>query len=596
MLELLNRARANPPAEGDRLFTYGAPQSVLGDGAEPWTRASTRTILQRSLARAPLAFNGPLLALVRQRGVDMVSLDYYSHLDPRYGNNPALNVLVAQQRPLHPELSDGNSGEDIDRGDASALENHIAFTIDYGNAISIYGGGHYGTRMTPAPLTANDPQPTREYAASLFCGPWQPGRQFEPYRFVESVWIYDYFGQTPAITARYNRAIICGVVYSDSDGDGFYSPGEGVGGVIIRPNAGTYYAVSSKSGAYAIPLEALPATSTVQLTFTGGPMGSRIETRTITLDLSQYYTDPLTGLVQGPAIPNVKVDLVLPAAERPAASILKNLSTRVRVEQGDNLAIAGLVIGGNGPITVGVRGIGPSLANFGITGVLANPAIQVVNASGQILASNDNWQDDATNAAALIAAGLAPTDPKEAALVLTLQPGAYTVLVRDVGGGVGVALAEVYAISGTGKLINVSARGVTRSGNNVLIGGLVIEGQREKRVAVRVLTRSLIGIVGTAQLASRTVVEVRRSADNATMAVFDPDAATGSNGVPAYVGPGRRVAELSAVGLPLDTFHTDGNNDVGGVLLLRPGAYTVLAFVPPGAVEGVILAEIYDKD
>jgi hypothetical protein len=124
---------------------------------------------------------------------------------------------------------------------------------------------------------------------------------------------------------------------------------------------------------------------------------------------------------------------------------LVNIATRGRVLTGDDVMIAGLIIQGDGPQTVVVRARGPSLTAAGVPNVLANPMLQLFSGQTQI-AVNDNWQD-APNAAALATSGFAPSDPMEAAILVTLQPGAYTAIVTGVGSTTGVAIVEVFAIT-----------------------------------------------------------------------------------------------------------------------------------------------------
>jgi hypothetical protein len=114
---------------------------------------------------------------------------------------------------------------------------------------------------------------------------------------------------------------------------------------------------------------------------------------------------------------------------------------------GDDVMIGGFVIGGTTPQTVAIVATGPSLAQYGITSPLANPRITLVRSSDQVvIATNDDWHTDA-NAAQLQAAGFAPPNALEAALHITLPPGAYTVIVEGVGGGTGVAVVGVYAVN-----------------------------------------------------------------------------------------------------------------------------------------------------
>ena len=124
-----------------------------------------------------------------------------------------------------------------------------------------------------------------------------------------------------------------------------------------------------------------------------------------------------------------------------------NISTRGQVlGDGSQLLIGGFIIGGTQSKTVVVRGIGPSLSAVGITHPLNDPLVELHNGSGAILASNDNWQSD-TNASQIQSEGLAPTQPTEAALQATLNPGSYTAIVKSADGGTGVALVEVYDLS-----------------------------------------------------------------------------------------------------------------------------------------------------
>jgi hypothetical protein len=124
---------------------------------------------------------------------------------------------------------------------------------------------------------------------------------------------------------------------------------------------------------------------------------------------------------------------------------LVNISTRALVLTGDDAVIGGFVIQGNTPREVAIIGTGPSLAAFGITNPLANPTLTLVRSSDQaVLATNDNWQS-APNAAAIQAAGLAPSNTLESAIMTTLNPGAYTVIMSGVGGGTGVGVFGVTA-------------------------------------------------------------------------------------------------------------------------------------------------------
>jgi len=125
---------------------------------------------------------------------------------------------------------------------------------------------------------------------------------------------------------------------------------------------------------------------------------------------------------------------------------LVNISTRGLVQTGGNVMIAGFIIQGTAPQTLVISATGPSLAPFGISNFLANPTLTLVRSSDQsIVATNTGWQT-APNAAAITASGFAPANAAESAIMVTLDPGAYTAIVQGVGGGVGVSVVGVFAV------------------------------------------------------------------------------------------------------------------------------------------------------
>ena len=128
-----------------------------------------------------------------------------------------------------------------------------------------------------------------------------------------------------------------------------------------------------------------------------------------------------------------------------SSSTLANISTRGRVNQGENVLIAGYIVGGYKTERVVVRAIGPSLTQFGVTGALPNPFLELHNGQGTTIASNNDWRD--TQEQELIDTGIPPSDPLESAIVINLQLGNYTAVISGVGGSTGVGLAEVYNIT-----------------------------------------------------------------------------------------------------------------------------------------------------
>src|SRR5262249_8588431 len=122
-----------------------------------------------------------------------------------------------------------------------------------------------------------------------------------------------------------------------------------------------------------------------------------------------------------------------------------NMSTRGSAGTGDNALISGFIIGDVDSATVVVRVLGPTLASYGVSGVISDPTLTIVDSTGSVIASNNNWQDN-INSVDVQKNGLAPPNALESALVLHLPAGAYTAIVSGADGGTGVALAEVYTL------------------------------------------------------------------------------------------------------------------------------------------------------
>jgi hypothetical protein len=129
-------------------------------------------------------------------------------------------------------------------------------------------------------------------------------------------------------------------------------------------------------------------------------------------------------------------------------SKMANLSTRALVSTGDNMVIAGFLLSEPGQAgaldRVVVRGIGPSLTALGISDALANPTLELRDNNGALLASNNDWQENAVQAAEISAAGLAPASPLESGIAAELPPGLYTALLSGVGNSTGIGVVEVY--------------------------------------------------------------------------------------------------------------------------------------------------------
>lgn len=181
----------------------------------------------------------------------------------------------------------------------------------------------------------------------------------------------------------------------------------------------------------------------------------------------------------------------------PVPGKLVNISTRLHVDTGDSALIGGFIIQGDESKKILVRAIGPSLANQGVAGVLQNPNLELRDGDGKLIAENRGWRNPQ---GVEISAVLPPSDDRESAIIATLAPGNYTAIVRGADGAGGVGLVEVYDLEaqpGT-HIVNISTRGPVETGENVMIGGLIVQGDLSRRVLIRGLGPSLAksGVAG----------------------------------------------------------------------------------------------------
>ena len=270
---------------------------------------------------------------------------------------------------------------------------------------------------------------------------------------------------------------------------------------------------------------------------------------------------------------NVVLSSFQPAGQpTPTPSQLLNIATRMRVQTGENVLIGGFIITGTDPKRVIIRGIGPSLSSF-FTGALADPALELYQGS-TLLAMNDNWRTD--QEAEIVATGIPPTDNLESAIVRTLTPGSYTAILRGKNNTTGIGVVEAYDLNRAvnSRLANIATRGFVETGDNVMIGGLIIgpAGGGSARVVVRAIGPSLgnLGIMGALQ--------------DPTLALVN------SNGVVIRSNDNWRQsqeAEIIATGLaPSD------DRESALVQIVAPGSYTAIVR-GVGTLTGVALVEVY---
>lgn len=268
-----------------------------------------------------------------------------------------------------------------------------------------------------------------------------------------------------------------------------------------------------------------------------------------------------------------------PSATPSAACHLMNISTRLKIGASENVLIGGFIIRGTQPKKLILRAIGPSLAAWGVPNAIADPVLELHDSSGGVIAVNNDWQTGA-QVGEIQTSGMAPSNPAESALIATLSPGNYTVVVGGVGGGQGIGLVEAYEFDGnTTRFINISTRGRVGAGQEEpMIGGFIVQGGAAKRVIIRALGPSLAGgpspISGA--LADPTL-ELHDGNGNALAANDD-----WSNGPQA--------GEIVETGLP-----PANNLESAIVTTLGPGNYTAVVR-GWNNTAGVGLVEVYDLD
>jgi sugar lactone lactonase YvrE len=279
---------------------------------------------------------------------------------------------------------------------------------------------------------------------------------------------------------------------------------------------------------------------------------------------------------------------------------LVNLSTRAFVGTGSNIVIAGFVVSGppGSSEQVLVRGVGPTLASFGVSAVLANPVLTVIDSTGAVVASNTGWgtgADPAGVAAATTAVGAftLPSGSADSAVLATLAPGAYTVEVAGQGQSTGIGLAEVYEVeAGAAQLVNISTRAFVGLQAQEEIAGFAISGAQPMYVLVRAVgpTLSSFGVSG---VLAQPEFDLVRSGGSTVVS----NTVWTSNPVPINAGGWSSIsteanieaAASSAGAFALPTSSADSADYVG----LNPGSYTEVV-TGVGTGTGVALAEVYE--
>lgn len=274
---------------------------------------------------------------------------------------------------------------------------------------------------------------------------------------------------------------------------------------------------------------------------------------------------------------------------------LLNLSCRAQLG-GSNILIAGFVVSGAGSKSVLLRAVGPGLEQFGVAGAMATPELQLYAGSGSLITQNTGWGGGASLSSvfAQVGAFALQAGSADAAAVVSLVPGPYTIQVFDHSGNGGVVLAEVYdaspsPLTDTLRLVNISARGSVSSGAGALIGGFVVSGSATKSVLIRGIGPGLAGF-GVSGSLGDPVLSVYDSNGNLVAQNLNWSTQTVSGPYQAPVTPADIISMDAAAGAFALSV---GSADTALIANLPPGAYT-FQVTSASNTTGEALGEVYE--
>jgi hypothetical protein len=373
-----------------------------------------------------------------------------------------------------------------------------------------------------------------------------------------------------------------GIVVGDVTNNSFISPGHPAGGILVTGNytqgaQGTL--IVENGGAAPNQYDHLQVNGTASLNGKldirdiNGYTPSTLDTfsplgfKSATGSFSSVSSNAQVTMTANGLLTSVNASAPAPKPGQPL-----NISTRMKVLAGDNALIAGFIVTGPNGSTkkVLIRGIGPSLANFGVPGTISDPLLELHKPDGTVVV-NDNWQQGDISQ---IPNGFAPSDPRESVIVATLAPGNYTAVLKGAHGETGVGLAEVYDLdsASAAQLANISTRGFVNTGDNVMIGGFIVGGSEPTKVLVRAIGPSL------------TAFGVQGALPATTLELHDANGAVISN----QGWRNTQEADITATTIP-----PSNDNEAAILATLVPGNYTAVVRGKNGTT-GIGLVEAYN--
>ena len=347
---------------------------------------------------------------------------------------------------------------------------------------------------------------------------------------------------------------------------------------FAQPGAPFAYTITSSGGTEPITYAASPLPAGLVLNAATGVIAGTPTTEEVTR---------ITVTASNPA-GSTSADLVLTVVSTPVnwgAVRLANLSTRGNAGPGDSNLIAGFVVQGNAPKSVLLRAVGPALAKFGVTGVLADPRFTLSNARGETVLAVDDWdaRGEIPGVTQRVGAFALDAGSKDAAVVASLAAGAYTVRVEGADLGSGVVLIEVYDADPAGaasRLVNLSTRGIAGREGSQMIAGFVIEGSGDRAVLVRAIGGGTLSAFGLSGGLGDPALEIYTGAGELAGRNDDWQRSALAARLP------QQFSSVGAFGLPA------ASKDAATVITLAPGAYTAKV-VNLDQPAGVALIEIY---
>jgi hypothetical protein len=309
------------------------------------------------------------------------------------------------------------------------------------------------------------------------------------------------------------------------------------------------------------------------LSFVDNTDGTATLSGTPDADSDLSYTFTITA--RNGVSPNATQDFTLSVTQTPTNATLVNISTRLLVQTGSKVGIGGFIITGTDAKKVLIRGLGPTLTSFNVPNALQDPVLELHDGSGAVVIGNDNWK--IPQETDIAATGLAPPDDRESGILLTLQPGSYTVIESGKNSTSGVGLIELYDLDAlaNAQLSNISTRGFVQTGANVMIGGFIVSGANG---SVNLIVRALGPSLGLPPFS------VPNALSDPRLGLYD------ANGTLIMSNDNWKDSQQTAI-------HNSGfqpPNDLDSAILvtLSTGNYTAIVSGKNGAT-GVGLVEVY---